>query len=186
MEDERIVELYLQRQEQAIGATQEKYGTKLRSLAHGITQDVMTAEECENETYWKAWNSIPPREPRQYLYAYLARITRNLALNCCRSREALKRNVHICTLSREMAECLPSGENTQWILEEQELKTAINSFLAELEERKRCVFLRRYWFADSVDQIARRYGMSRGAVKSMLFRMRRQLKEKLQEGGYLP
>lgn len=88
MDDTRIVDLYLQRNESAIRESAEKYGARLRFLADGIVCDRQTAEECENDTYLNAWNAIPPHEPRQYLYAFLARITRHLALNACRSRRA--------------------------------------------------------------------------------------------------
>ena len=102
MNDDRIIELYLMRDEEAIKLTAEKYGSRLRSLAHGIVNNRQTAEECENDTYLKAWNAIPPHEPRGYLYAFLARITRHVSLNCCRARDQLKRRAFICELSAEM------------------------------------------------------------------------------------
>ena len=92
MEDAKIVELYLKREEEAIRQTSDKYGKRLRSLAYGIVGEQQTAEECENDTYFIAWNSIPPQEPRDYLYAFLARITRHISLNCCRNRSRLKRS----------------------------------------------------------------------------------------------
>ena len=92
MEDEAIVELYLARDESAISHTSEKYGSKLRSLAKRITEDDFMADECENDTYMKAWNSIPPHEPRTYLFAFLARITRHLALNLCEKNRTQKRS----------------------------------------------------------------------------------------------
>ena len=95
MDDNRIVELYLLRDETAIKQTTEKYGSRLRSLACGIVNDQQTAEECENDTYMEAWNTIPPHEPRSYLYAFLARITRHISLNCCRDRNRLKRSAFI-------------------------------------------------------------------------------------------
>ena len=113
MDDDRIVELYLHREESAIAYTQDKYGPRLRALALGIVKDAQTAEECENDTYWGAWNAIPPHDPRPYLYAFLARITRNAALNCCRNRSRLKRGGFVAELSREMEQCISATDDTQ-------------------------------------------------------------------------
>ena len=109
MDDSRIVELYLLRDETAIKQTTEKYGSRLRSLAYGIVNDSQTAEECENDTYMEAWNTIPPHEPRSYLYAFLARITRHISLNYCRDRSRLKRSAFICELSVEIEQCMVYG-----------------------------------------------------------------------------
>jgi RNA polymerase sigma-70 factor (ECF subfamily) len=92
VEDGKIVDLYLSRDESAIRETSEKYGPRLRSFSMSIVDDLQTAEECENDTYMEAWNSIPPHEPKDYLYAFLAHITRHLSLNCCRKRSCLKRS----------------------------------------------------------------------------------------------
>ena len=106
MDDNKIVELYLMRDEAAIKQTTAKYGSRLRSLSYGIVKDPQTAEECESDTYMEAWNTIPPHEPRSYLYAYLARITRHISLNCCRDRSRLKRNTFLCELSAELEQCI--------------------------------------------------------------------------------
>ena len=90
MEDEKIVELYFERNEAAIEKTSEKYGKRLRAVSNGIVRDMETAEECENDTYLEAWNIIPPNEPKTYFYAFLARIIRNISLNCCRKKTHLK------------------------------------------------------------------------------------------------
>lgn len=108
MEDGQIVDLFLARDEAAIQRSAEKYGLRLRTLALHIVQEIQTAEECENDAYLAAWNAIPPHAPRDYLYAFLARIVRNLALNRCRDRGRLKRDAFVTELSREMEECLPS------------------------------------------------------------------------------
>ena len=128
MDDQSIVELYLQRDERAIRETAEKYGNRLRGLACGIVEDAQTAEECENDTYLEAWNSIPPHEPRDYLYAFLARITRHIALNCCRDRNRLKRRALICELSTELEQCIPDPDDTSCRLDDMTLRQAINSF----------------------------------------------------------
>lgn len=184
MDDGNIVGLYLRRDEAAIIATQDQYGKRLRTLAYGILEDRQAAEECENDTYMEAWESIPPHEPRNYFYAFLARITRHISLNRCRERSRLKRSTYICELSREMEECIPSPDDTQCRLEKAELAKAINGFLATMDTDKRNVFLRRYWYLDSIPAISKRYGYSESKVKSMLFRSRNQLRTYLIKEGY--
>lgn len=184
MEDEKIVELYLRRDESAIDRTAEKYGARLRSLAYGIVMDQQTAEECENDTYLSAWNSIPPHAPKQYFYAFLARIIRNLSLTRCRADHRLKRSAHMEELSREMEQCIPAPDDLQCRLDEMALKQAINGFLDTLQEQKRNVFIRRYWYLDSIEDISKRYGISISKVKTMLFRSRNALREHLIKEGY--
>lgn len=185
MDDGQIVDMYLRREERAITHTADKYGVRLRALAQGIVKDSQTAEECENDTYWGAWNAIPPHEPRTYLYAFLARITRNAALNCCRNRNRLKRGGFVAELSSEMEQCIPAPDDIQCRLEEIELKEAINGFLRSLDVEKRNVFLRRYWYCDSMASIAKRFGVSESKVKTMLSRIRGQLREFLLKEGYI-
>lgn len=184
MEDERIVALYLNREERAIRHTAEKYGSRLRALSLGIVGDLSTAQECENDTYLRAWNSIPPTDPGSYLYAYLARIIRRISLNCCRDRSRLKRSAFLCQLSAEMEQCIPAPEDTECRLSEKLLKEAINHFLGTLGEEQRNVFLRRYWYLDSVSAIAKRYQMTGSKVKTMLFRTRSRLRDYLEKEGY--
>ncbi len=184
MKDEEIVALYLARDENAIEETADTYGARLRTLAFGIVEDRQTAEECENDTYFRAWNAIPPHEPYTYLYAFLARITRHLSLNCCRERHQLKRRAFVCELSHEMEECLPSPDDAACRLDQEELKRALNTFLATLKTEKRNLFVRRYWYLDSIDSIATRYGVSPSKVKTTLFRVREQLRTYLQKEGY--
>ena len=184
MDDSRIVELYWQRNEAAIRQTSEKYGGRLRSLAYGIVSDRQTAEECENDTYLKAWNAIPPHEPKSYLYAFLARITRHIALNCCRDRGRLKRSAFICELSAELEHCIPAPDDTACRLDDMMLANAINGFLSQLDAEKRNIFIRRYWYLDSVAAIAGRLALSESKVKTTLFRCRGRLREYLEKEGY--
>ena len=184
MDDKSIINLYLSRDEAAIRQTAGKYGLRLRSLANGIVQDLPTAEECENDTYLEAWNSIPPHSPWDYLYAFLARITRHISINCCRKNNALKRSAQLCQLSDEMAQCIPGGEDIQQHLDENALKDAINRFLGSLSPVKRQVFLRRYWFLDTIDDISGRYGFTQSKVKAMLHRCRNQLQKYLEKEGF--
>ncbi len=184
MEDEQIVELYVRRDEAAIKWTSEKYGQRLRALSLSIVDDWQTAEECENDTYMEAWNSIPPHEPTRYLYAFLARITRHLSLNCCRERNCLKRSAFISELSAEIEQCIPAPDDVECHIDNLVLQQAINGFLGTLSEEKRNVFLRRYWYLDSVAAISKRYSLSQSKVKTMLFRMRNQLRKYFEQEGY--
>ena len=202
MEDEEIVALYRDRDERAVARTAEKYGARLRSLASGITGDAQTAEECENDTYLEAWNTIPPQDPAGYLYAYLARIARHLALDACRRRNRfkrsarhlaldacrrrnrLKRSAHIAELTAEMEECIPAPDDTAASFEAKELGEAIGRWLRTLGEEKRTVFMRRYWYLDPVETIARRFGFGKSKVKMILLRCRRELKDYLEKEGY--
>ena len=184
MDDNQIVELYLQRDETAIKHSAIKYGIHLRTIANRIVKDQQTAEECENDTYLEAWNTIPPHEPGNYLFAFLARITRHLSLNCCRDRSRLKRSAFICELSEEMEQCIPAPDDTECRIDEIVLNEAINDFLGNLSEEKRNVFLRRYWYLDSIADISKRFALSESKVTSMLFRCRKQLREHLIKEGY--
>lgn len=184
MEDNEIVELYMLRNETAIKHTSEKYGIRLRSLANSIVNDVQTAEECENDTYMEAWNTIPPHEPRNYLFAFLARITRHISLDICRSRNRLKRSAFVCELSAEMEECIPAPDDVECRIDDMALREAINGFLSTLDEEKRNIFIRRYWYLDSVASISKRFVLSESKVKTMLFRCRNELRRYLEKEGY--
>lgn len=184
LEDSKIVELYLTRDEAAIKQSAEKYGHRLQTLSYGIVNDHQAAEECENDTYMHAWNSIPPHEPYNYLYAYLARITRHISLNCCRNNNSLKRSAFILELSAELEQCLPAPDNTASHMDEIVLADTINSFLSKLSPEKRNIFIRRYWYLDSVASISKRFTLSESKVKITLFRCRNQLREYLEKEGF--
>lgn len=184
LDDSKIVALYLLRDETAIKQTIEKYGSRLRSLAYGIVNDQQTAEECENDTYMEAWNAIPPHEPRSYFYAFLARITRHISLNCCRARSRLKRSAFVCELSAEMEQCIPAPDDLACRMDDIALSEAINGFLSKLNKEKRNIFIRRYWYLDSVADISKRFALSQSKVKTTLFRCRNQLREHLEKEGY--
>lgn len=184
MEDEKIVELYFERNESAIERTSEKYGKRLRAVSNGIVKDIETAEECENDTYLEAWNIIPPNEPKTYFYAFLARIIRNISLNCCRKKNALKRNAFVCELSAEMEECIPSPDDMDCRINDMVFAEIINKFLSELDAEKRKIFVRRYWYMDSVTEISEKLLLSESKVKTSLFRTRKKLREFLEKEGY--
>lgn len=181
LEDNDIVGLYLRRDENAIRQTSEKYGSRLRSLSYGITGDRQSAEECENDTYMEAWNTIPPHAPRSYLYAFLARIARHISLNLCRDRSRLKRQAHISELSAEMEQCIPAPDDIECRIDDMVLGDAINGFLSGLDEEKRNIFIRRYWYLDSIADISERFAVSESKVKTTLFRCRERLREHLEK-----
>ena len=185
MDDSRIVELYLSRDETAVAHTAEKFGSRLRALSYGIVRDHQTAEECENDTYLEAWNSIPPHEPRSYLYSFLLRITRHLSLNCCRNRCRLKRRAFLCELNTELEQCIPAPDDVECRIDDLLLREAINGYLRKLNAEKRMIFLRRYWYLDSIADISGRFSISESKVKTTLFRCRRDLRSDLEKEGYV-
>ena len=145
MDDLKIVDLFFERDEAAIRHASDKYGSRLRALSFGIVRDLQTAEECENDTYVEAWNAIPPYSPKEHLYAFLARITRHISLNCCRARSRLKRSAFIFELSAEMEQCIPAPDDVECRIDDMALSEAINDFLKSLDKEKRNIFVRRYW-----------------------------------------
>ena len=184
MEDSQIVALFLQRNESAISHTAARYGVRLQQISYGIVQDHGTAEECENDTYLQAWNTIPPNAPHSYLFAYLARIIRHISIDRCRYQQRLCRSAHIQELSSELQCCVPGPENTEERMEAIALGQAISAFLRQQSEEARNVFLRRYWYTDSVSDISLRFGMSQSKVKSMLLRSRNALRKYLEKEGF--
>ena len=184
MEDDKIVQLYLERDESAIKFSSEKYGSRLRTLSMGITSDFQTSEECENDTYLQAWNLIPPNEPKTYLYAFLARITRHISIDRCRKSVSLKRDAYITELSEEMEMCIPSPDDIENKIAEEELGKAISDYLHTISQEKRVIFVRRYFYLDSVSQISKRCAVTESKVKSSLFRTRNDLRAYLIKEGY--
>ena len=179
MDDKRIIELFFARDEYAISLTKEKYGGYLMSLAFGILGDRQDAAECENETYLCAWNSIPPTNPRS-LSAYLSKIIRNLSLNRLRSdrhRIPLKMTV----ILDELSEVIP--DNREDIADTIDLRDAMKGFVEGLDPIRRKIFLKRYFYIMSVNEIADDMGMRTGTVKSTLHRTREELRKYLTERG---
>ena len=183
MEDSVIVDLFLNRSEDAITETDKKYGKQLLSLSVNITTDKRDAEECKNSTYFKAWNSIPPHEPRQYLFPFLSRIIRPLSLNVCKSRMAEKRRAVYVELSDELENCIPSPDDTECRLDDMAICTALNEFLSSLPADGRRVFMRRYFYGDSTAAIAAGTGMTENNVKASLYRSRQKLLSYLKKEG---
>lgn len=184
MEDERIIQLYFMRDETALEYTADKYGSRLRSLSFGITSDEQTAEECENDTYLEAWNAIPPSDPKTYFYAFLARIARHISIDRCRERKSLKRDGRIVELSDELAACLPTSDGVESKMDAKMLGEAISRYLLTLSDEKQVIFMRRYFYLDSIADISKRLSMSESKVKTTLFRIRNSLRDYLIKEGY--
>ena len=134
MDDSKIVELYLSRDETAISQTERKYGLKLKRIAYNILNNMASAEECENDTYLEAWNRIPPNEPRSYLFAFLGKITRHLAIDECRKIASQKRQALFCELTQEMEECIPGKNEVEEAVNADALSRSISQFLSGFSE----------------------------------------------------
>jgi len=179
MEDSRIVELYWSRSESAIRETETAYGPYCGAIAKSILGNDADAEECVNDTYLKAWNAIPPERPVS-LGRFLGRIVRNLALDRHRVRQADKRGGGQYTLAlEELSETLAGGESVEERYEAARLTEALNRFLEQLPKEKRILFLARYWYFKSIEEIANNFGLSQSKVKMTLLRTRNELKEYL-------
>ena len=184
MEDDKIVQMYLDRDEEAIKRTAEKYGSRLRRISFGITSDEQTSEECENDTYMETWNRIPPAEPKTYFYAFLARIVRSISIDRCRERTSLKRDSYIVELNEELETCLPIAGDAEDALNGKLLGETISRFLRTLSDEKQHVFMRRYFYLDSIPEICKKLSIGESKVKMTLFRIRNDLREYLIKEGY--
>ncbi len=184
MTDDKIIELYEKRMETAIEETDRTYGRYFHSIAYGILWDHGDAEEVVNDTYLKAWNTIPPERPR-HLKAFLARITRHLSINRMEQNTAKKRGAGQYELVlEELAECIPDTDGGEDMENLMALRDTLNNFLLSLPHEARIVFVRRYWHTQPIGVIAKELGMSESKIKSMLMRTRNKLKKTLTEEGY--
>lgn len=179
LEDERILELYWARETQAIHETSEKYGGRLLQLSSRMLRAKEDAEECVNDTYLGAWNTIPPQRPG-HLFAFLAKLCRNIACNKIDWLNAAKRRADIVSLTDELAACVPGSDSARE-RESRELGELLSAFLRSLSQESRLIFMRRYWYMDSVREIADRYGFGESRVKTSLFRTRQKLREYLEK-----
>lgn len=184
MDDEKIIDLFWERSELAIAETSTKYGLYCRTIALNILSDYSDAEECENDTYIAAWNTIPPTRPIK-LFAFLGRITRNIALNRYDYHTAKKRRDGFHILLSELEECIPSTYSVELQYESDQVSKAISDFLRSIDSEIRIVFIRRYWYSDSIKNISKQFGISESKIKSMLFRTRNKLKAYLEKEGIL-
>lgn len=181
--DDEILQLFYHRVEYAISAVEEKYGRLCRSVARGILKDERDVEECVNDTCMRAWNAIPPEKPRS-LEAYLVRITRNLALDRYAYHHSQKRETALTEAYEELEACLPlAKDGPEEAAMVQELQRTLNDFLRAQPEDARRFFLRRYWYGESIAEIAEACGASSGRIRSSLFRTRARLRRRLEEEG---
>lgn len=181
MNDEAILELYFSRNEDAIRETDEAYGRRLRVLAKNILDSREDAEENVSDTYLKTWQNIPPTRPTHF-FAYLAQVCRFCAMDRLDRNHAAKRSARVVSLTLEMESCIPD-ERREGEAEARELGRALNRFLAALPRESRVIFLRRYWYCDTIEEIAHRWGFSESKVKTQLHRTRNKLRAYLIEEG---
>lgn len=181
MEDRDIIELYLARKEDAMRLTAEKYGTFCHKIAKNVLGNDEDAKECVNDAYFAVWKRIPPENPRSFS-AFLAKIVRNISLDRFDYNTAACRNGNTDAVLEEIAAFLP--DSAQEFSEHIGLTDAINAFLDKQTKAARCVFVRRYFYCDSIAEIASRYGMTESAVKSLLYRVRDRLAAHLKKGGF--
>ncbi|MCI8609712.1 MAG: sigma-70 family RNA polymerase sigma factor [Firmicutes bacterium] len=182
MDDEKIVSLYWERDEQAIAETASKYGKLCNHIANNILSNHEDCEECINDTYLALWNSIPSQHPNRFS-VFLSRITRNLALKKYDYISAAKRNPSAVTSLEELGDCISGTDTVESEMEKKHIEHAISQFLQQQEEEKRNIFIRRYWYFDSIQTICRHTGFSQSKVKSMLYEMRCKLRKYLEKEG---
>ena len=184
MEDNRIVDLYWQRNERAISETAAKYGKYLHSISFQILQNAEDAEECVNDSYNDAWQSMPPHRP-SILSTFLGKITRRISIDLWRKYSAEKRGGGEVALALdELEECVSGSGDVEAEVERIELQTKLNNFLFALPQIDRQVFMCRYWYMDSISDISKQFTYSESKIKSMLYRTRNKLRAMLEKEGY--
>lgn len=183
MEDCAIIDLYWSRSEDAIRETAAKYGAYCRAIARSILGDPQDEEECINDTWIKAWNAMPDSRPNR-LKLFLGKLTRSSACDAVRAKTAQKRGggVYVEALE-ELGECVPAVPGADEIVESRELEAILNRFLRTLPERDCNIFLRRYWYAESLEEISDRYSVKQNTVKTSLYRSREKLRKYLEKEG---
>ena len=183
MDDQEIIARFFARDEEGLTAARARYEPYCAAVARNLLTDPRDQEECLSDTWLRAWNAIPPQRPRS-LGAFLAKITRNLAINRLRDGNAQRRGGGQVPLAlEELGECLPAPGRPEDHLEERETADLISRFLREQPQLDRVLFLRRYWYLDSVAALAERFSMNENTVKSRLHRTRLRLKEVLLREG---
>lgn len=185
MKDAEIVALYWDRKEDAIAQTQRKYGAYLSKIAYHILSDLEDSKECVNDTYLKAWNSMPPHKP-DALSTYLGKITRQRSIDMYRKKHSVKRYASEYALSlEELGDSFPDGGTPEQALDAQKLDEAINGFLRTLSPQVRNAFIGRYYYFDSLKEVAAYCGMGTSKLKSLLYRTRQSLKAYLVKEGLM-
>lgn len=185
MEDDRIVALYFSRDERAISETAKKYGTYCHYIASNILTSDEDAEECVNDTYLAAWESIPPARP-QLLRTFLGKLTRNISINRYHKENAKKRKAPVTLVLDEVAECIPDPDSATSVLDEIALADVLNAFLSTLSQTARIAFVKRFFYCESIRDIARDLDLAEVNVKVLLHRTRKKCKTYLLEKGVTP
>ncbi len=180
MDDQQIIALYWARNETAIRQTDIKYGPALHRISLNILSSREDSEECVNDTYLKAWNAMPPGRPDR-LFAFLGRIIRNLSLNRFYENRARKRDCRLTVLLSELSDCIPAGQTVEEAFNETVLTGALVRWLEALSSDDRILFLSRYWFGDSVKELAAIRRTTPGKLAGKLFRLRNSLKLSLEK-----
>ncbi len=180
MDDEEIIELLFARSEQALHQLDAKYGKLCHKISYNILNNRQDAEECVNDAYLGIWNAIPPQRPNP-LPTFLCKIVRNLSIARFRANTAMKRNSTYDVALSELEDCLASPSTVEAEFEANELSRIIDSFLETLSQENRVIFMRRYWFSDTYEQIAERVGLTEKNVSVRLTRIRKQMKGFLKE-----
>lgn len=180
IDDEKIIELFFERSEQAIRELDIKYGKICHNLSYNIVNNRQDAEECVNDAYLGAWNAIPPVKPDPLL-TYICKIVRNISLNLYHRKEAAKRSSHYTIAMEEIEACIAATNAVEAEIEAVELAHIIERFLDTLTVENRVIFMRRYWFSDSCKDIAERVGLTEKNISVRLTRIRKQMKNYLIE-----
>lgn len=183
LEDSKIIELFFARVEQAIVELSAKYGTVCGRIARNILKNDLDAEECVNDTYLAAWNTIPPQKPNP-LRTYIFRIVRNIAIARYHANTSVKRNSIYDVALDELENCLAAPNTIEQEISAKELSRQIDHFLATLDEENQMMFVRRYWYSDSISDIAERFQTSNNNVSVHLSRTREKLKTYLKKEGF--
>lgn len=183
MDDNLIIDLYFARDESAITETDKKYGNYLSAVSYNILSSSEDAKECVNDTYFKAWNAIPPHSPKK-LKCFLAKITRNLSLNVVNKKNTFKRGEGRLTEALdELEECIPASRSIEDEIDEKSLSEFLNKFLFSLSKKTRIVFVKKYWYLDSIKDISASTGLAESNIKSILLRTRKKLRKALEQEG---
>jgi len=182
MDDGSIIELYWERKEEAIQETALKYGRLCAHIARNILSSYEDSEECVNDTYFSVWNAIPNKRPIRFS-AFISKITRNLALKKYEFISAAKRNPAAIASLEELGDCVSGTESVESEIEKICIESTIDKFLWQQSEEKRNIFIRRYWYFDSIEDICQSTGFTQSKVKSMLYEMRQKLRKQLEREG---
>lgn len=185
MQDEKIIDLYFDRNERALTETSDKYGSYCRQIARNILNDEETVKECFNDTLFHSWNAMPPTRPN-CLKTFVGKITRNVSLQRVRSAHTIKRGGGEAVIAiDELQECIPdrTANSAEQLEEDMVIREVMKDLLTSLPKQNRRIFMRRYWYCSSIEEIAKALDLSEGNVRTILSRVRSKLKAALEEAG---